>query len=127
MPRVPPLFDIDERGLERQVLVRKDTREVDQVVEEVQQVALLRAQAAAHDAAVLGRELDELLADDNGLDNQHTVMGGQVLDFVADRRQRAMLDLDQLAIAGHVDAVLSQLVLEVGMVVRVKRLELFVQ
>ena len=46
VPRIAPLFDFDERRFQRQPRVRKDAREIDQLMKHVEQRRLLGAQPA---------------------------------------------------------------------------------
>ena len=60
--RIAPFFDLDERHFERQPAVGKHAREVDQLLEQIEQRSLLRAAAARHDLAARAATLHEVLA-----------------------------------------------------------------
>lgn len=125
--RIPAFFDVDQRNFERQVGMREDSREVDQFVEEVEERASLRAEPAVDDAASLRFRFHQPFANDDRFDDQHPVLGRQIRDLVSNRRQRAVLNLDQFPIANDVDSVTPQLMLNFRAVIGVKFLELFVK
>ena len=105
---VAPLFDFDEQHFERQPLVREHAREVDELVEHIEERSLLRAAAAGNDFAPFAVQLHEMLGHDDRFDDEHVVLFQKRCDFVADRRERGELDFDELLAADDVDAVAAE-------------------
>ena len=60
--RIAPFFDFDEQHFERQPAMRKHAREVHQLLEHIEQRALLRTAAARHDPAARAATLHQMLA-----------------------------------------------------------------
>lgn len=102
--RAAPFFDGDEGRFERQAGVRKDSREVDQFVEQVDRRALFRTGSTLHHATAGPVQLDQLLADDDRLDDANSMLAQQASHFVADGGQAAVLDLHQFVAHDDVDA-----------------------
>src|SRR5690606_11757141 len=99
------LLDVDQHHLEGELRLREGLGEVDQVVEHVEQHALLGTAAAGDNGATRAVELDDHLAGDDRFDNPDFVRLGQVVDLAGDHPEAAMLDLDQLLAADDIDAV----------------------
>ena len=85
--------------------MREDPREVDQLVKQVEDAALFRAEPRAEYAAPRAILVHDPFAHDQRLDDQHAVIGQQLRHLVANGRQRAVLDFHQFAAANDVDAV----------------------
>lgn len=103
--RMTPLFHNHQRDVERQTWMGKDSRKVDQFVEQVEGRALLRTGSAPDDSSTGPVEFDELFADDDRLDDPHLVLFEQPSDFGADRRQTAVLDLDEFISRNDINAI----------------------
>ena len=88
---------------------------------------MLGAEPAVDDTTALRLRLHEPLADDDRFDDEHPVSVRQVSDFVSNRRERAMLDLDQLLVADNVDSITTQLLFNFSALVGVKFLQLFMK
>src|SRR5262245_30747557 len=84
--------------------MRKDAREIDQLVEQVEQAALLGAEPARQFTAAALAEPHELLVYDERLHDQDGVLFEQSGDFRANGGEAAVLDLDKLIFADGVDA-----------------------
>ncbi len=90
--------------------MRKDTREINQFVKEIQNRATLGTPPLTFDLAVLTRQFHQLLASDHRFDDVHKIaLVTEVADFVADRRKPTALNFDQSLAIDHVDAVPAKL------------------
>ena len=87
MTGVPPFLDVHHRHFDGQLRVWKDPGEMDQFVEHVDFATSFRAQPASDDLAASRILRDELLATDDGFDDENTVTAQQVANLVADRRE----------------------------------------
>jgi hypothetical protein len=89
--------------------VRKHAGEVDHFVEQIEDAALLRTGSPPHDSPPLTVQSNDLFAGDNRFDHQHAMfVAQQGRDFVADRRQRTVLDLDQTIVRHDIDPITTQ-------------------
>ena len=77
--------------------------------------------------AVLARPLDQGLLHDDRLDDHHAMIFDQHPHLVADRSERAKLDLNQTAAGNNVDAMGAQRDLELDVLAAVQSLEVTVQ
>ena len=127
MSRITPLLDRDERHFERQMRVRKHAREIHQFVEQVERLGLSRAESPTYDASPRAVELDERLAGDERFDDQHPVVRQESPDLIANRRQRSVLNLDQLSFHDDVDPVVVEHHFLAGIAGRVELFELAVE
>ena len=107
--------------------MRKDAREVDQLVEHVEHRPLLGTATPRNDFAARALLLHQILAGDDRLDDPHAVLVHERRDLVANRRERAELNLDQLVAVDDVDAIAADALLDASAVGRVVRLELSMQ
>ena len=127
MAGVAELFHFHQRGLDDQVAVRENAGEVDQLIEQAQHAFDLGAAPAAEDRASPGIQPDESLLQDERLDDEHAVLLEQPADFGADRRQRAVLNLNELFAADGIDAKSLQPLLGPRLFAGVHRFELAVE
>lgn len=81
--RIAPLFDFDEQHLEREPLVGKYAREVDQLFEDIEECSLFGAAATRNHIAALMFEFHQMLADDDRFDDKHIVLLEKRPDLVA--------------------------------------------
>ena len=128
MARIAKLFDLDQHHFEHQPRMRIDAREVDQLVEHVE----ARFPAWGCGAATRpGRRRDfcftRYLQATIGLTIRTRCSLHERRDLVADGRERAELDLDQLVAVDDVDPVAADPLLELRAVRRVVGFELSVQ
>jgi hypothetical protein len=109
--RVTPLFDFHEQHFKRQSFVGEDTREVDELFENIEQRSLFWTSAAGDDLAAFTFSFHKVLADDDWFDDEYFVLLEQRFDFVADGRERRELDFNELLAADDVDAVAAEALL----------------
>ncbi len=124
VPWITPLFDFHQWDFERQIGVRKHPSKVDQLVEEIEDLALFRAASSAQHTPPARILAHNPLAANDGLDDQDGMGLYELPDFVADGGERAVLNLDQLVTADHVDAELAKRRLELRVSVRIDFFEL---
>jgi len=124
---VAPFFDVDERDFDSQILVRKDLGEMDQFVEGVEDLALLRAATSVDDFAVFLRALNEKLGRHERLDDKHLMLLAQRGDLLPNGGQRAVLDFDQHIADDGIDAEPSDADFSPRVVAGIERLQFAVQ
>lgn len=112
--RVSPFFDFHQRHFEHQPPIWKNAREMDQLVEQVEQPAPFRALSPLDNAAARAAEFDQHLAGDDRFDQQHAVFADERGDFVADGRERGELNFHQLVRPRDIDAVTADALLNDG-------------
>src|SRR4051812_15713838 len=102
---VTVLLNFDEQHFEREAAMWVYSREMDQLIEDIEERALFRAAAARDDAPTCAAELNEMLTNDNRLDDEYVVLFDERGNFVPNRRKGCELDFDELFVADDVDAV----------------------
>ena len=108
MSRVTSFFDFDQQDVHRETRVWEHLREVDEFIENIQQLPTFGTLSAADLPAVGRVELNEVFAGDDRFDDAYRVFLEELFGFVADRRQRSMLDFDQFSVGDDIDPVVSQ-------------------
>jgi hypothetical protein len=124
---VAPLFHVDQHDFESQPLVGKDARKVNQLIEDVQERAALRAAAAPELDSAAAVELYQQLVGNDWLDDANAVVGQQKAYLITNRGQRTVLNLDQLLTANRVDAESAARDFLETVVACVQGLQLFVE
>src|SRR5690606_17216282 len=87
VPGESPLLDVDEHDFEGQLRMGKRLGEVDEVIEQVEQPALLGTAAAGKDRATRAIELDDYFAGDDRFDDANLVRLGEVTHLIRDNAQ----------------------------------------
>ena len=85
--------------------MRKDADEMDQFLEQIEDRLALRAIAARDDFPTFPLTFDQQLSSGNRLDDPNRMSGGEVLDLIANGRERGALNLDQQLAPYRVDAI----------------------
>ena len=124
--RIPTFLDVNERHLEREILVWEDMGEVDEFVEHVNDTTPFRTQTSPENFASSRLLLDQAFLTNYRFHDQDAMVVKQVGDFPSDRGKRAVLDLDQLTVADHVNPIVAQRRLNTGVSTSIEMLELSV-
>ena len=125
--RKTPLLDFDQHDFERQPAVGEDAREVDQLLEHIEQRTPLRAAASGNDLAAFAMQFHQVFGDDHRFDDEDVVLFDERGDLIANRRERSKLDFDQLFAADDVDAISPDALFDQTAVRRVVLLQLAVE
>src|SRR5260370_3499655 len=100
--------------------MRKDAREIDQLVKQIEQAALLGAEPPRDLFAAALRHSHELLANDERLDDQNLVAFQQAGDLRANGGQAAMLNFDEPVAAHPIDPIAGDSLFHTGLAPRGK-------
>ena len=114
MARIAPLFDFNQRRLQHEPRVRKHPREIDELMEQIEQAALLGTQAARDFLAAGLREPHELLANNEWLDHKNLVRFEQASDLRTNGSQAAVLNFDEPVATDSVDSEAGNSLLDTG-------------
>src|SRR4051812_33726182 len=82
-----PFFDLHQQHFEREPLVGKDSREVNEFFKDVEKRPLLGTAPAGDDLAAFAFSLHEMFANDDRFDDEDVVLLEERRDFVANRRE----------------------------------------
>ncbi len=83
--------------------MREDRREVDQLIEQIDQSAALGTAALMKDPPAAAVELEDRFFDHDRFDDEHAMRFEERGDFAANRGQRAVLDFNQRAASNGVN------------------------
>ena len=109
MARIAVLFDLDQHNVKRQPRMRKNAREMNQLIEQIEQTAMLGAVATADDAAAAPATINQPLLCDDRLDDPHPgATRASAAPCITDGRQRPVLHLDQFVIDHRIDPIFPQ-------------------
>jgi hypothetical protein len=127
MARISPLLDFDQQHFENKPAMGKYAREVDQLFEQIKQLAALGALPPLEDTSARAAQFYERLACDNRFHQEHAMLVHKCGDFIANGRQRRELNFDKLPGPRDVDAVAADALLDSRAIDQVAFLQLPVQ
>lgn len=125
--RKTPLLDLDQGNFERQSWMRKNASEIDQFLKQIPNLASLRTLPPLYDGTIFAFPLHERLFDDQRFDDADGVLFQQLGNFIADCRQRTVLDFDEFVADHCINPKTAEPDLGLGSVARVQRFQFAVE